>query len=387
MRRWSEGRPRTFAGLNVDRGQVVASELDPELQQLTERVSRELGVPRAAVVLGDDDLAVLRAHYGFPDYEHVTARTSSFCKFVVRDGVYFEVNDARHDERLPQDAVESLGISSYLGAPIVLQGKTVGTMCVVDTEPRLFDDRERGILHRFAALASRRLSLLATQPRELERTLHDRAVRPAFSEIRNRLQPVLGNVATMQGLMQQLVAARIELDTTTDSTRVAEIRAKADAVIADLVTCLEDTTTDTNILHRSITAIERASLVSQDMCSIHDVIGPATTLAYHRTKLVRGVSWSGESREMLSTARGVAVTALAAALAGVAESIERGATHGITASISSTDDVVLIELRAEVSPPALAELASHLAVLVGDSSHVRVHDRALQLRFATLQAS
>jgi hypothetical protein len=373
------GLPRRYVGIEeVEKGRVLDREHDPELQALSAEASRELGVPVAAVVIVHEEIALVRAHFGFPEHQRVAMRDHTLCQFVVRDGVYFEVNDAANDDRVPREPIEN-GISSYLGAPLVLNGKTVGSMCVIDSEPRLFDDRERGILHRIAAQASRRLSLLATQPRDLERELHDRAVRPAFSEIRNRLQPMLGNVAAMHGMLAELILAR------TQNTSVSNVR--LDFIVREMATCLDEMTADTAMLHRGILAIERASLTSDADCSLHDIIGPATTLAHHRTKLVEGVTWSGECRELLAVPRIVAVNALAAALAGIAEAIPRGAARGITGTILIAQDVAIVELRADVAATAIGELASHLSVLVGDSSHVRVRDQALQIAFATSHLS
>jgi hypothetical protein len=366
---------------------VLSHELDPELQAISAEAGKSLAVPMAAVVLAHEEVTFLRGYFGFPESARINPRDASFCQFVVRDGGAFEVNDAAKDDRVPQEPVENLGVASYLGVPIVLYGKTVGSMCVLDTEPRLFDDREHFILRKLAARASQRLALLATQPRELERTLHDRAVRPAFGEIRNRMMPVLGNVAAMQGMVDELLGHRKAVDMMTDPVAVAKVRAKADAVLAELAVCLEEMTTDTSILHRSILAVEGASLMSDVMCSIHDVIGQAQTLADHRTKLVAGVTWQGECRDPLCIPRTVAVNALAAALAGLAESMPSHAMRGIRGTISSRDAMAMIELRAEVPPAAVFALATHLAVLFADGSSVGIRDNALQLGFATTPLS
>ena len=388
MRRRIKGLTRRYTGIEeLEHGLVLSHELDPELQAISAEAGSSLGVPMAAVVLAHEEITFMRGYFGFSEEARINARDASFCQFVVRDGQPFEVNDAANDERVPQEPVESFGISSYLGVPVVLYGKTVGSMCVVDIQPRIFDDREHAILRELAARASQRLALLATQPRELERSLHDRAVRPAFGEIRNRMMPVLGNVAAMKGMVCELLACRKDLRAQRDAVEVARIRGRADALLAELATCLDEMTVDSGILHRSILAVEGASLMSDVTCSIHDVITQAQTLADHRTKLVAGVSWQGECREPLCIPRIVAVNALAAALAGLADSMPPCATKGICATISSRDAMAMIELRAEVAPAAVFALATHLAVLFGDGSCVGIRDNALQLGFATTPLS
>jgi hypothetical protein len=168
---------------------------------------------------------------------------------------------------------------------------------------------------------------------------------------------------------------------------MAAFRTKTDIILAELVTCLDEMRTDTSMLHRAILAIEGASLVSNVECSIHDIINQAVTLAHHRTKLVEGVTWTGECREPLRVPRTVAVNALAAALAGVAEAIPANATRGIAAAITTRDDMVVIDLRADVPVPTIFALATQLAVLVGDGSLVGVRDNSLQIAFVTTPLS
>ena len=376
--------PRRYPGIEqLAKGNVLAEEPDPELEALCVQASRELAVSVAAVSLVMEDSTVVRASHGLPMDARVVDRDASFCQLVVRDNMMLEVNDATHDARVPRELADKFGVASYLGAPIVIHGKTVGSMSAIDLTPRVFDDRERGILHRLAVRASLRLSALAVEPRDLERALHDHAVRPAFGEIRNRLQPVLGNIAGMQAVVDQILGYREAMSSASPSEKARWQRFNMDELLGELGTCLEDMASDAGTLHRSILAVERASLISGATCSIHDIIEPATTLAHHRTKLVEGVTWRGQCRLPLRISRAVAVNALAAALAGIAGSIPLGAASGITAEISTGDDMAIVALTADVEDQVVSELAVQLASLIGDSSQVCVRDRALQLAFET----
>ena len=379
---------RRYPGIEeLGKGNVLSDDLDPELQALSEEAGRELGVPMAAVSLVLEDKTFLRGYYGMPADARLTDRDASYCQIVARDGAMLEVNNAANDERVPSEGADKYGVASYLGAPIVINGKTVGSMCAIDIVPRLFDDRERSILSRIAAQASVRLAALATEPRDLERTLHDRAVRPAFGEIRNRLQPVLGNIAGMQAVIDQILGYREAMKSASQSDKARWQRFNMDELLGELGDCLTDMASDAGTLHRSIVAVERASLISEMTCSIHDIIEPATTLAHHRTKLVEGVTWSGQCRLPLRVPRSVAVNALAAALAGIAGSVSQGSTNGISAEIRESGDLAVVELRADVEHRAIDELALQLASLIGDGSQVRVRDRALQLAFETTPLS
>lgn len=386
MRSRFQALPRRYDGIQeLEKGTVLVDELDPELQALSAEASRELRVPLAAVSLLHEEVTFLRGYFGFPQDVRVNPRDESFCQVVVRDNMFLEVNDAKTDDRVPQAAVDKFGVASYLGAPIVLAGRAVGAMCVVDTEPRLFDDRERGVLHRIAARASKRLALLAAQPRQLERTLHDRAVRPAFAEIRNRLQPVLGNISMMQVKLSDILLAQRLLRSGEDPNR-STLRGRIDEMLGDVATYLQELRNEADAVHGAIVALERASLTSDGGCFILDVIGPATTLAHHLTKLVEGVTWTGECHASLTVPRSVAVNTLAAALAGLAESIPSAGMRGIKATISGQDSLATVELRADVPARALGALANQLSVLVGDASRVRAHEHTLQLDFETTRS-
>jgi hypothetical protein len=83
----------------------------------------------------------------------------------------------------------------------------------------------------------------------------------------------------------------------------------------------------------------------------------------------------------------VAVNALAAALAGVAEAITPDADRGIAATITGRDAMAVVELRADVPGSTIFALATQLAVLCGDGSLVGVDSNALLIGFNTVQLS
>jgi hypothetical protein len=366
-------------GLQQLRGAILAETLDPELQAISEETSRELATPTAVVSLILERVQFLRGYHGLlPAMEasRATDRDISFCQFVVRDATLFEVNDAAHDERVPQELVERYGIASYLGAPIILNGQAVGAMCALDSRPRMFSDRDRETLARMAAMASRRLAVLAMLPREHERALHDSAVRPVFSEIRNRLQPLLGNLSMLDLALTELAAAhRLALHVAATGNQ-AELNnvTGGDKILASLREGISSAASNAEQIHRAVVALERATLVTAAGCPLSEVLEAASILAHHRTKLIAGVRCSGDRRAILRAPRAVAINAVAASFGILADAIyaARG-RQGIDVAVVMEGTIAVLQLTTGLENAALTEVAHHLMLLLGDTAEIAVY--------------
>ena len=88
-------------------------------------------------------------------------RWTSFCTHVIsspEDTTW--VADAREDFRFIQNAavVGSPHIRFYAGAPIIVNGYAVGTVCVFDPEPRPFDPATASLLSRLARIVAEDLA-------------------------------------------------------------------------------------------------------------------------------------------------------------------------------------------------------------------------------------
>ena len=69
----------------------------------------------------------------------------------------FVVMDARRDARFADNATVAgpPHLRFYAGAPIVIDDAAIGTLCLLDDEPRQrFDEENRGHLERFAKVAA-----------------------------------------------------------------------------------------------------------------------------------------------------------------------------------------------------------------------------------------
>jgi signal transduction histidine kinase len=78
-----------------------------------------------------------------------------------RQNEAFTVEDASKDERFQNlDIVKSKTIMFYAAVPISLEGFTIGVLCLVDSNPRKFTEREKVTLNDFAFTAVQCLARL-----------------------------------------------------------------------------------------------------------------------------------------------------------------------------------------------------------------------------------
>ena len=176
------------APLPVDEGRRIASlasydilDSDPEraFDDLARLAARLLGAPIGLVSLVDAERQWFKARVGLDAAE--TPREDAFCAWAILgppDAEVFFVPDAAEDPRFADNPLVTgaPGIRSYAGAPVRSpEGFALGTICIIDTQPRaVLDDEARETL----VMLSRHVAQLL----ELRRT----AKQVAMSEVRLR---------------------------------------------------------------------------------------------------------------------------------------------------------------------------------------------------------
>ena len=91
-----------------------------------------------------------------------TARDISFCGHAVAENGLFEIFDAAADERFSTNplVVDGPQIRFYAGQPLVVSDQAVGTLCLIDKQPRELDAQGRAMIRDLAALVEQQLAMV-----------------------------------------------------------------------------------------------------------------------------------------------------------------------------------------------------------------------------------
>jgi signal transduction histidine kinase len=131
---------------------VLDTPREKQFDRVVRLASRWFDVPISLVTLLDEDRQWFKACVGVDRRE--TGREVSFCEHNIHDEEMLVVADASTDPRFEDNPLVTgpPGIRFYAGAPLVTpEGQILGSLCVIDTEPR---DPEAMDLDVLADLAS-----------------------------------------------------------------------------------------------------------------------------------------------------------------------------------------------------------------------------------------
>ncbi len=146
---------------------------DPAFDRLTSLVTRVLNVPVAAVVLVDADRQFFKSQVGMREpwlTMRETPLSHSFCQHVVATGDPLIIENARqHNLVYDNLAIQDLDVIAYAGIPLkVDSGEVIGSLCAIDSQPRIWPEADLAILKDLAASVMTEIEL-RTELRERER--------------------------------------------------------------------------------------------------------------------------------------------------------------------------------------------------------------------------
>jgi diguanylate cyclase (GGDEF)-like protein len=132
---------------------------EERFDRLTRLAKRLFGVPMAVVSLVDANRQWFKSCTGLDASE--TSRDISFCGHAILGDDIFLIPDALLDERFSDNplVVSAPHIRFYAGCPLTAaNGSKLGTLCVLDREPRQFTGDDLALLRDLARMAEQELA-------------------------------------------------------------------------------------------------------------------------------------------------------------------------------------------------------------------------------------
>jgi formate hydrogenlyase transcriptional activator len=177
------------------RYKILDTPPEPAFDRIAEMAANFFRVPMAGVSLVDEDRVWFKSRVGISPEQ--TARDAGLCSTAMVSQGVFHLRDAADDERATgHPLVHDLGIRFYAGAPLRNQeGFDLGTVWVLDQQPRELASGEAEMLRALAALALNQMELrlyaekvagLEQEQRTISTQLRDANERLAQSEGRFR---------------------------------------------------------------------------------------------------------------------------------------------------------------------------------------------------------
>ncbi|MEM9420147.1 MAG: GAF domain-containing protein, partial [Planctomycetota bacterium] len=193
-------RLQTLRSLNL-----LDTPVEGRFERITQLAQILLDVPIAAISLVDSDRQWFKSIQGLSASE--TPREVAFCAHTIVDRQPQIITDARESERYHDNPLVAgePGIVFYAGQPLYAADRScVGSFCVIDRQPREFDDRQLGILRELGELAENEIN----QPPEdsslsafVAQTEH--RLLATFTDPLTRLWNYLGVSALLQDLLER----------------------------------------------------------------------------------------------------------------------------------------------------------------------------------------
>jgi diguanylate cyclase (GGDEF)-like protein len=131
---------------------------EERFDRITRLAKRLMDVPIALVSLVDEERQWFKSRQGLEATE--TPRDISFCGHVVAQERSLIINDAAADARFADNPLVTGGprIRFYAGIPVRVRGLAMGSLCVIDTQPREVTPDDIAMLTDLAGLVETELT-------------------------------------------------------------------------------------------------------------------------------------------------------------------------------------------------------------------------------------
>jgi adenylate cyclase len=173
---------------------IMDSPAETAYDEIAELAAQICGCPIGYISFVDDDRRWLKARYGLPSEATSAPREATVCSTTICGAEMFVVPDMTQDSRFDRVAVVvgEPHCRFYCGVPLITdEGYALGTLCVLDFEPRRLTFEQTEALRR---LSRQVLTLLELRRKLIE---HDRTIR--------QLDQTRNEVATQKARADELL--------------------------------------------------------------------------------------------------------------------------------------------------------------------------------------
>ena len=142
---------------------LLDSAPEERFDRLTRMAKRMFGVDISVLSLIDDGRQWFKSKHTEMDIPDETSREVSFCGHAILGNDVFVVEDALDDHRFRDNPLVTAdpNIRFYAGYPLkVNNGSALGTLCIIDTEPRAFDPEDSQLLKDLGVMAEQEIAAL-----------------------------------------------------------------------------------------------------------------------------------------------------------------------------------------------------------------------------------
>ncbi len=165
-----------------------------DFDDFTKIAANIFGTPIALISLVDESRQWFKSSYGLGATE--TPREVAFCSHAILQDDVFVVPDSFKDERFHDNplAVGAPHVRFYAGAPLKTpSGHKLGTLCVIDSTPREFDEEQKEILKALGRQVINQMELrLSLKEAKSAATTKASFLATMSHEIRTPLNGILG---------------------------------------------------------------------------------------------------------------------------------------------------------------------------------------------------
>ncbi len=138
----------------VRRYDILDTPPDGSFDRITALAAQLFDTPIALVTVVDHDRIWFKSRYGLDDVDQI-GRDPGLCASAIMADAPYIVEQARSDSRTLANPLVSgkFGLQFYAASPLrTSDGHRLGTLCIIDREPRMFSPRQADVLERLAEI-------------------------------------------------------------------------------------------------------------------------------------------------------------------------------------------------------------------------------------------